>query len=154
VEPTSTGKQACTGLRILLAEDNLVNQKVAVRLLEKVGYLVKAVANGREALDAIDQQRFELVLMDVEMPEMNGMQATAAIRERERTRGGRVPIIAMTARAMSGDRERCLQAGMDGYLTKPIQRTELLALLGHLTAEERTGDRRATEPLNSSCCSG
>jgi len=139
-EPTSTGTQACTGLRILLAEDNLVNQKVAVRLLEKIGHNVRAVVNGREVLGAVDQERFELVLMDVEMPEMNGLQASAAIRERERARGGHVPIVAMTAHAMSGDRERCLQAGMDGYLTKPIQRSELLALLRHLTAEDRTGD--------------
>jgi signal transduction histidine kinase/CheY-like chemotaxis protein len=148
-EPTSTGKRASAGLRILLAEDNLVNQKVAVRLLEKAGHLVRVVANGREALAAVDQERFELVLMDVEMPEMNGLQASAAIRERERARGGHVPIVAMTAHAMSGDRERCLQAGMDDYLTKPIQRSELLALLGHLTAEERPGDRDATQPLVS-----
>ena len=148
-EPTSTGKWSRNGLRILVAEDNLVNQRVAVRLLEKVGQLVRAVANGREVLAAVDQERFELVLMDIEMPEMNGLQASAAIRERERARGGHVPIVAMTAHAMSGDRERCLQAGMDGYLTKPIQRSELLALLGHLTAEERTGDREAALPLLS-----
>jgi signal transduction histidine kinase/CheY-like chemotaxis protein len=144
-EPTSTGTQACTGLRILLAEDNLVNQKVAVRLLEKIGHNVRAVVNGREVLSAVDQERFELVLMDVEMPEMNGLQASAAIRERERARGGHVPIVAMTAHAMSGDRERCLQAGMDGYLTKPIQRSELLALLGHLTTEDCIGDRDVTQ---------
>src|SRR5581483_9326230 len=107
-EPESTEKRASTGLRILVAEDNLVNQKVARRLLEKDGHVVRAVANGREALAAIDEEQFQLVLMDVEMPEMNGFQASGAIRARERSRGGHVPIVAMTAHAMSGDRERCL----------------------------------------------
>jgi signal transduction histidine kinase/CheY-like chemotaxis protein len=153
VEPASTGKGACSGLRILLAEDNLVNQKVAVRLLEKAGHLVRVVPNGREALAAIDQERFEVVLMDIEMPQMNGLQASAAIRERERDQGGHVPIVAMTAHAMSGDRERCLQAGMDGYLTKPIQRSELLALLSHLTAESRTEIGTPQSHSIAECCS-
>src|SRR4029079_650770 len=107
-------------VRLLLAEDNVVNQRVAVGLLSKRGHQVTVVTNGREALDAIERDRFDLVLMDVQMPEMGGLEATIAIRERERTSGGHLRIVAMTAHAMTGDRERCYAAGMDGYLSKPI----------------------------------
>ncbi len=113
------------GLRILLAEDNAVNQKLATRILEKQGHLAVVVNNGREALDALAREPFDVVLMDVQMPEMGGFEATMAIRERERRGGGHVPIIAMTAHAMKGDRERCLEAGMDGYVSKPIRAQEL-----------------------------
>ena len=109
------------GRRILLAEDNEVNQKLAVRILEKRGYTVTVANNGREALAALERQNFDLMLMDVQMPEMGGFEATAAIRERERRTQTHLPIVAMTAHAMKGDRERCLEAGMDGYVTKPIQ---------------------------------
>jgi len=109
------------GRRILLAEDNEVNQKLAVRLLEKRGYAVTVASNGREALAALDRERFDLVLMDVQMPEMGGFEATAAIRAREQGSSSHLPIVAMTAHAMKGDRERCLEEGMDGYVTKPIQ---------------------------------
>jgi CheY-like chemotaxis protein len=112
-------------LKILLAEDNRVNQVLAVRLLEKRGHEVTVAKNGVEALEALNQREFDLVLMDVQMPEMDGFEATAAIRKRERKTGKHITIIAMTAHAMAGDRERCLQAGMDDYLTKPI-RPELL----------------------------
>jgi signal transduction histidine kinase/DNA-binding response OmpR family regulator len=107
-------------LRVLLAEDNVVNQRLAATLLERRGHKVTVVSNGREALDAIERNAFDAVLMDVQMPEMGGFEATAAIREREQPTGGHVPIIAMTAHAMKGDRERCLSAGMDDYLTKPL----------------------------------
>lgn len=115
-----------SSLRILLAEDNLVNQKLALRLLEKRGHRVVIAGNGRDALKALEQDdRFDLVLMDVQMPEMDGIEATTAIRKKERGTGFRIPIIALTAHAMKGDREMCLASGMDGYLTKPIQSHEL-----------------------------
>ena len=118
-------REPFSSLRVLLAEDNPVNQRLASRLLEKRGHSVVVAANGREALDALEKENFDLVLMDVQMPVMDGFEATAAIREREA--GGKVhlPIVALTAHAMKGDREKCLAAGMDGYLTKPIRPQEL-----------------------------
>jgi CheY-like chemotaxis protein len=116
-------------LNVLLAEDNVVNQRVAVGLLSKRGHHVTVTNNGREALAALEHETFDLVLMDVQMPEMSGLEATAAIRERERRAGGHVRIVAMTAHAMTGDRERCLAAGMDGYLSKPIDRRTLFAVV-------------------------
>jgi two-component system, sensor histidine kinase and response regulator len=107
--------------RILLAEDNVVNQRLAVRLLEKWGHSVVVAPNGRQALDALAGGSFDLVLMDAQMPEMSGFEATAAIRERERATGGHIWIVAMTAHAMAGDRERCLRAGMDDYVAKPLR---------------------------------
>jgi signal transduction histidine kinase/CheY-like chemotaxis protein len=114
-------------LRILLAEDNPVNQMVALRLLEKTGHTVAAVANGRDAVLMVEEQEFGLVLMDVQMPEMDGFEATRVIREKEAGTPKHIPIIAMTAHAMKGDRERCLAVGMDGYIAKPIRPTQLLA---------------------------
>ena len=116
-------------LAILLAEDNAVNQRLAVRLLEKRGHSVVVTANGAEAVAAFAERPFDAVLMDVQMPVMNGFEATSAIRARERDTGRRTPIIAMTAHAMSGDRDRCLSAGMDGYVQKPIQPAELFAAI-------------------------
>ena len=107
-------------LRILLAEDNAVNQRLVVRLLEKHGHTMLIANTGHEVLTTLDQQPVDLVLMDVQMPEMDGFEATAVIREQERQKGGHLPIIALTAHAMKGDQERCLAAGMDGYVTKPI----------------------------------
>jgi CheY-like chemotaxis protein len=112
-------------LRILLAEDSLVNQKLAVGLLERQGHHVTIANNGKEAVTLANQERFDVVLMDVQMPEMDGMEATALIRAGERDRGGHLPIIAMTAHAMKGDRETCLSAGMDGYISKPIRAAKL-----------------------------
>jgi CheY-like chemotaxis protein len=113
-------------LRILVVEDNLVNQKVASGLLRREGHEVVVAANGREALRTLQAQLFDLVLMDVQMPEMDGLQTTAAIRAREEGTGRRVPIIALTAQALHGDRERCLAAGMDAYLSKPVHAQQLL----------------------------
>jgi CheY-like chemotaxis protein len=107
-------------LHILLAEDNIVNQRLVVRLLEKHGHTTIVVNTGREVLAALDQQSVDLVLMDVQMPDMDGLEATAIIREQERQRGGHLPIIALTAHAMKGDQERCLASGMDDYISKPI----------------------------------
>jgi signal transduction histidine kinase/DNA-binding response OmpR family regulator len=106
--------------KILLAEDNIVNQRVAVGLLTRRGHVVKVANHGREALEMLAREPFDLVLMDVQMPEIGGLEATLAIREREAREGGHIRIIAMTAHAMTGDRDRCIAAGMDGYLSKPI----------------------------------
>jgi len=114
------------GLRILLAEDNLVNRLVALRLLERHGYVVEVAEDGREAVAKAKAGNFDVVLMDVQMPEMDGLEATQAIREMEKHRGSHVPIIAMTAHALKGDRERCLEAGMDAYISKPFKMEELL----------------------------
>jgi len=119
-------------LRILLAEDNVVNQLLACRLLEKQGHLVVTAANGRQALERLEKERVDLVLMDIQMPEMDGFEATAAIRKEEALAGKHLPIIAMTAHAMEGDRERCLAAGMDGYLAKPIRAKDLIDTINKL----------------------
>ncbi|MEO5819569.1 MAG: response regulator [Vicinamibacteraceae bacterium] len=123
-------------LRILLAEDNAVNQRVAVAMLSKRGHTVHVVDNGRQACEAVRDERFDLVLMDVQMPEMNGFEATAAIRASAGA-GARVPIVAMTAHAMAGDRQLCLAAGMDGYLTKPVNRDVLIAEVERLAGPLR-----------------
>jgi CheY-like chemotaxis protein len=124
------GDPACTGgLCVLVAEDNLVNQKLAARLLEKRNHAVTVVGNGKEALAALERQAFDLALFDLHMPEMDGFEAIRILREREKATGNHLPVVAMTALAMIGDRERCLDAGMDGYLSKPIRPSELDALL-------------------------
>jgi two-component system sensor histidine kinase/response regulator len=119
------GRDPGASLRLLLAEDNAVNQRLAVRLLEKRGHHVVVAGNGAEALAAMEKHEFDLVFMDVQMPEMDGLEATAVIREKEKTTGKHVRIIALTAHAMKGDREKCITGGMDGYLTKPIRPQEL-----------------------------
>ncbi|HVX15747.1 MAG TPA: PAS domain-containing protein [Pirellulales bacterium] len=120
---------ACRPVRILLAEDNAVNQKFVRHVLEKRGHVVQVVSTGREALSALAAGSFDLVLMDVQMPEMGGFEATAEVRRRERATGGHLPVIAMTAHAMKGDRERCLEAGMDDYISKPVQASRLYELI-------------------------
>jgi len=128
-----------TSLHILLAEDNPVNQRLASRLLEKRGHSVVVAGNGREALDALEKESFDLIFMDVQMPVMDGFEATAAIREKERAGGVRLPIVALTAHAMKGDREKCLAGGMDSYLTKPIRPQELDEVLrGYASRREGT----------------
>ena len=116
-------------LRILLAEDNLINQRVAVSILEKAGHRVTVAINGRQALDRWSEQVFDLILMDVQMPEIDGLEATAMIRSREQRTAGHIPIIALTAHAMKGDQERCLATGMDAYLSKPIDARQLIELI-------------------------
>jgi signal transduction histidine kinase/CheY-like chemotaxis protein len=120
--------------RVLLAEDNAVNQTLAVRLLEKRGYWVKVASDGLEALEAFEKEQFDIVLMDIQMPGMDGFEATAGIREKEKATGGHIPIIAMTAHALKGDEERCLAVGMDGYVSKPIRTTELFSTIERLLA--------------------
>ncbi len=121
------------GLRILLAEDNLINQRLAIRLLEKAGHSVVAIGNGKQAIEAFSRERFDLILMDVHMPEVDGIEATRQIRRLEVMTARHIPIIAMTASAMKEDREACLTAGMDAYMSKPICAEELLATLNSLT---------------------
>ena len=122
-------------LHILLAEDNLVNQMVAEKLLQRQGHTVVVAPNGRSAIEEHAKGFFDLILMDVQMPEVGGFEATQAIRERERKSGEHIPIIALTAHAMAGDRERCLDSGMDEYLSKPIQPARLYEAIERLTTE-------------------
>jgi two-component system sensor histidine kinase/response regulator len=140
-------REARRKLRVLVAEDNLVNQELAVRLLEKHGHTVAVARNGRETLEALGKATaggFDVVLMDVQMPEMNGFEATAAIRQKEKATGRHLPIIAMTAHALKGDRERCLAAGMDNYIAKPIEAREFLAAVEGAVLPG--GERRASVP--------
>jgi CheY-like chemotaxis protein len=121
-------------LRILLVEDNVVNQRLALRVLEKQGYTVVLADNGRRALSELSKQKFDVVLMDVQMPEMDGLEATAAVREGEKRTGAHIPIIAMTAHAMQDDKQRCLAAGMDAYISKPIRSRDLVELVENFAA--------------------
>ena len=133
-------------LRILLAEDNLVNQRLAMRLLEKRGHQVTLAGNGQAAVAATEKDKFDLVLMDLQMPEMDGFEATAALRGREKETGIHLPVIALTAHALKGDRERCLEAGMDGYLSKPIRPQELDAILEIYAGRKSGQTPQETEP--------
>jgi signal transduction histidine kinase/CheY-like chemotaxis protein len=135
-------------LCILLAEDNPVNQMVAVRLLEKMGHTVMVVANGCDAVLMTEEQEFSLVLMDVQMPQMGGFEATRAIRDREATTHKHLPIIAMTAHAMKGDREQCLAVGMDGYIAKPIRPAEFLAEIERFTRRPGPAPQSSFPPEN------
>ncbi len=130
-------------LRILLAEDNPVNRQLAIALLNRKGHTVTVAENGQEAVDLVARKHFDLVLMDVQMPVMGGFEATRIIRERERASGGRIPIVALTARAMSGDRELCLAAGMDQYLSKPLRAADLYATVDALGAAASTSEPAA-----------
>jgi CheY-like chemotaxis protein len=125
----SPASREIKNLRVLLAEDNVINQTIAVRVLEKRACIVTVAENGQAALDAWATQSFDLILMDIQMPGMDGLEATAAIRKQEISTGAHMPIIAMTAHALKGDRERCLEAGMDGYVSKPIRTIELFAAI-------------------------
>jgi signal transduction histidine kinase/CheY-like chemotaxis protein len=130
-------------LRVLLAEDNAVNRRIACHVLEKHGYHVTVAVDGRHALAALDRTHFDVVLMDVQMPEMDGFETTAAIRARERGNGTHLPIIAMTAHAMQGDRERCIAAGMDSYISKPLNIGELIELVEEFAGAAQQEANRA-----------
>ena len=125
---------------VLVVEDNPVTQKVATTMLKKRGHRVVVASNGREALEALDKERVDLVLMDVQMPEMDGFKATELIRDREKGNGGHIPIVAMTAHAMKGDREKCLAAGMDSYMSKPIRAEDLFSIIEDLA--HRSQDKK------------
>ncbi len=135
-------------LSVLLVEDNAVNQRLAARLLEKRGHRVAVTANGREALAALEKDEYDLVLMDVQMPEMDGLEATAAIRKMEEGSSKHQTVIALTAHAMKGDEERCLAAGLDGYLSKPIRPAELDAILDGYVARRREIAKQGTAISN------
>ncbi|MGH9716687.1 MAG: response regulator, partial [Candidatus Acidiferrales bacterium] len=137
-------REARRQLKILLAEDNAVDRTLAVRLLEKRGYTVKTVETGSAVLDTLAHEPFDVVLMDIQMPEMDGLQATVSIREHERITGRHLPIIAMTAYAMSGDKERCLAAGMDRYVPKPLNVQHLYQTIDELSAPAGPRRRRFT----------
>jgi CheY-like chemotaxis protein/HPt (histidine-containing phosphotransfer) domain-containing protein len=136
--PSKLQEADIRSLYILVAEDYDVNQKLVTRLLEKRGHSVVLANDGREAVRAFESDKFDLILMDVQMPEMSGFEATALIREKEKATGGHIPIVAMTANAMAGDRERCLDAGMDAYVAKPLKSKELFQVIEE--AAESLGD--------------
>jgi CheY-like chemotaxis protein len=123
----------------LLAEDNRINQIVTARLLEKRGFRTVLAKNGREAFEMLDRESVDLVLMDVQMPEMDGFEATRRIREREKKTGGHLPIVAMTAHVLDGDREKCLDAGMDAYLAKPVESGQLYKMIEEMLAPAIVG---------------
>jgi CheY-like chemotaxis protein len=136
-------------LRVLLAEDNAINRKLAIRLLEKCGHTVTVAIDGAEAVAAVRDGEFDLVLMDVQMPNMDGLEAAAAIRALERGTARHIPIVAMTAHAMKGDQERCLAAGMDNYISKPIQPDHMMDVIALATGKTgRPLDQPDSEPAH------
>jgi len=142
-------RQDAGSLRILLAEDNVVNQRLALRVLERRGHRVVVVGNGMEAIAALEHEAFDLVLMDVQMPQMNGFEATVEIRRREREHGSYTPIVAMTAHVMKGDEERCRAAGMDGYVPKPFQTATLFAVIEPLLTRMRAAHPADAPPTEA-----
>jgi CheY-like chemotaxis protein/HPt (histidine-containing phosphotransfer) domain-containing protein len=153
VAPSASGERS---LRILVAEDNLINRAVATGILEKQGHVLVHAANGREAVEAFKDGAFDLILMDVQMPEMDGFEATRRIRELEEATGGHITIAAMTAHAMAGDRERCLAAGMDDYVSKPLRKEDLRRALNRAKSEPEPIESTGTvlysrEQLLSQC---
>jgi len=138
--PSDRVARSSKSLHILLAEDNVVNQKVATKILANWGHSIVVASSGKEAVEASEKERFDLIFMDIQMPDLDGFEATQIIREREKDGGGRLPIVAMTAHAMKGDKEKCLAAGMDDYVSKPINRDELFSVIEKFTkGGEATG---------------
>jgi CheY-like chemotaxis protein len=137
-------------LQILLAEDNPVNQMTATTMLEKLGHTVVVANNGRQAIDKINEQKFDVVFMDVQMPEMDGLTATCEIRKGEQATRRHIPIVAMTAHAMKGDKEKCLEAGMDDYVSKPIRRKDLAEVIGRIVERFLTEAPANGEPAAAS----
>jgi CheY-like chemotaxis protein len=138
--PRHSIRESGRKLRILLAEDNPVNQKLATKLLEKMGHTVIVAEDGSKALEVLKQDTFDLVMMDVQMPVMDGFETTQIIRNQEERTGRHIPIVAMTAHAMKGDRERCLESGMDGYVSKPINLQELHETIDALFREKEKAE--------------
>ncbi|MFI5128001.1 MAG: response regulator, partial [Candidatus Acidiferrales bacterium] len=138
-----------TGMRILLAEDNVVNRQLARRLLEKRGYTVIIAKNGIEALEVVEREEIDMVLMDVQMPEMDGLEAIRAIRSNEKISKRHLPIISLTAHVMKGDREKCIEAGADDYIPKPIQPANLFAAMERMHPSERDPESNAAAPAIS-----
>src|SRR5688572_13064946 len=147
--PARRSKRAARALRVLVAEDNPTNQTLVSALLDQQGHHVTIVNNGRLAVERLAQEPFDLILMDVQMPEMSGLEATAAIREAERRTGGHIPIVALTARAMTGDREQCLAAGMDAYVPKPLRADELFAAIDAIAGSPAPGAPSPAVPAPS-----
>ena len=142
--------RGCRPMRVLLAEDGRVNQLVAIRLLEERGHSVVLAEDGQLAVDIHGRERFDAILMDVQMPRMDGYAATREIRKREQAVGEHIPIIAMTANAMEGDREKCLEAGMDDYLAKPVRSYDLISVLEKYSAAAGGGPASIVEPSGDS----
>ncbi len=138
---TAGGQDFLKNAHILLAEDNLVNQKVATKVLEKRGCVVKIAQNGQEAVDSVSRENFDMVLMDVQMPILDGLEATKIIRDEEKQTGKRVPIVAMTARAMDGDEKKCFEAGMDGYISKPIEPAKVYETIEQILSKRANSQR-------------
>lgn len=149
-----TLREAGRALRILLAEDNPANQKVACRMIEKLGHTVAVAGNGQEAVEMLERHGADLVLMDVQMPQMNGLEATRSTRRREQATGAHVPISAMTAHAMKGDREICLAAGMDEHITKPVSAEKLAKLIERLVHEPPSTDSSTDRPAPAATAAG
>jgi CheY-like chemotaxis protein/HPt (histidine-containing phosphotransfer) domain-containing protein len=144
--PVREPAQPVSSLQILLAEDNPVNQMTATTMFEKLGHAVVVANNGREAIDKINEQAFDIVFMDVQMPEMDGVTATGEIRKREESTRRHIPIVAMTAHAMKGDKEKCLEAGMDDYVSKPIRRKDLADVIARIVERFLTPAAANEEP--------
>jgi CheY-like chemotaxis protein len=132
VEMSAENKLQQSRLSILLVEDNEINQRIATVILEKAGHQIQVCGNGALALELLERRKFDLILMDMQMPVMGGVEATVNIRNKERVSGGHIPIIAMTANAMSEDKELCLNAGMDGYISKPVRGEKLMSVIAEV----------------------